>query len=64
MKNKKIIPALSMLALLNVPALFGYVIGVTYWKAYIIAFITTLIVMVTYSIIEYLKHALKSKRWQ
>ena len=64
MKNKKIIPALSMLALLNVPALFGYVIGVTYWKAYIIAFITTLTVMVTYSIIEYLKHALKSKRWQ
>jgi len=54
-------PALAMFALLNVPALFGYVIGVTYWKAYLIALFTTLTVMVMYGIIEYMKVALKTK---
>lgn len=59
MKNKNLFPALAMFALLNVPATFGYMLGVTYWKAYLIAFFTTITVMVAYSIIEYLKHAFK-----
>lgn len=58
MKNK-IIGALSMFVLLNIPAIFGSVIGIVYWKAYLIAFITTITVMVAYSIIEYLKHTFK-----
>lgn len=61
MKNKKLMPALAMFALLNTPALFGYVIGVTYWKAYIIAFLTTISVMVANAIIEVAKQGLKSK---
>lgn len=58
MKNK-LIGASAMFALLNIPALFGYVIGVAYWKAYLIAFITTITVMVVNAIIEYLKNVFK-----
>jgi hypothetical protein len=58
MKNK-LIGASAMFALLNVPALFGYIIDVVYWKAYLIAFITTITVMVVNAIIEYLKNVFK-----
>lgn len=58
MKNK-LIGALAMFALLNIPAVFGSVIGVIYWKAYLIAFITTITVMVVNGIIEYLKNVFK-----
>jgi hypothetical protein len=58
MKNK-LIGASAMFALLNIPALFGYIIGVVYCKAYLIAFITTITVMVVNAIIEYLKNVFK-----
>lgn len=61
MKNKNIFPALAMFALLNVPATFGYMLGVTYWKSYVIAFFTTISVMVANAIIEVAKQGLKSK---
>lgn len=52
-----------MLALLTVPALIGkgvnYLIGDGYLTFYITAFVTTISVMVAYSIIEYLKNVFK-----
>ena len=55
MKNR-IIGALAMFALLNAPAMFAWMaLDVTYWKAYVTAFATTMTVSVAFSIIEYLK---------
>ncbi len=63
MNKNKIIGALAMLALLTVPALIGkgvnYLIGDGYLTFYITAFVTTISVMVAYSIIEYLKSVFK-----
>ena len=63
MNKNKIIGALAMLALLLVPALIGkgvnYLIGDCYLTFYITAFVTTISVMVAYSIIEYLKSVFK-----
>ena len=63
MNKNKIIGALAMLALLSVPALIGKgvscLLGDSYITFYITAFITTISVMIAYSIIEYLKSVFK-----
>lgn len=63
MNKNKIIGALAMLALLLVPALIGkgvsYLLGDSYITFYITSFITTISVMIAYSIIEYLKSVFK-----
>ena len=59
MKKDKLIGAASMLLLLTLPATFGYWIGVSFIKAYLIAFTTTISVMVAYAIIEYMNHQFK-----
>lgn len=63
MNKNKITAALAMLALLTVPALIGkgicHVFGDSYITFYFTALSTTIVVMIVYSIIEYLKHMFK-----